>query len=303
MKLSIIIPVYRVEKTLRHCVCSVTSQSFANFEIILVDDGSPDNCGVICDELSAGDNRIRVIHRENGGLSAARNTGINAATGDYITFIDSDDAIAQGSLQELISILEEHPEYDIIEYPVIVFHGSTKEHRLDFGNREYHYDFQLYWHENAAYTHAYAWNKIYKRHLFKDIRFPEGKVFEDVWTIPLLLERADIIRTTNRGLYYYNANTEGITSKADGHDLKMLLEAHIKIMENKSLLSVPYYMHVVNIQLDVYNGTGEVLLPEYETDMPGLMKLGTAMFLKGLIIKISGIRTLCKIHRIFRNLL
>ena len=85
MELSIIIPVFKVEKTLRRCVNSITSQSYTGYEIILVDDGSPDRCGKICDELAEEDNRIRVIHRENGGLSAARNTGTDAARGKYIT--------------------------------------------------------------------------------------------------------------------------------------------------------------------------------------------------------------------------
>lgn len=303
MELSIIIPVFKVEKTLRRCVNSIMSQSYTGYEIILVDDGSPDRCGKICDELAEEDNRIRVIHRENGGLSAARNTGTDAARGKYITFVDSDDTIAPGTLGELMSILGKHPEYDILEYPAAIFHGSPQERLLMPRERTYHGDMPLYWHGNEAYTHAYAWNKIYRRHLFDGIMFPEGKVFEDVWTIPLLLERAETIATTCRGMYFYHANAGGITANAGGRELLMLLEAHLGILERPGMFSERYYMHVVNIQLDVYRMTGEVLLPRRGIGLKELVRLGPAAFLKGLTIKISDVRTLCRIHKAIKNLL
>lgn len=303
MKLSIIIPVYRVEKTLARCVESVISQSYDDYEIILVDDGSPDSCGEICDKMSMTYNRIKVIHRENGGLSAARNTGIEAASGEYITFIDSDDTIAPDTLRDLMTILEKHPEYDIIEYPVFIFYGSPGGRMFTPGNHAYRNDMPRYWHETEAYTHAYACNKIYRRHLFEDVRFPVGKVFEDVWTFPGLLERAGTIATTDRGLYYYHANSAGITSTAGGNELRMLLEAHLTVLSNAALFSAKYYMHVVNIQLDVYRDTGEVLLQKHDIGLGELASLGPVMFIKGLIIKISDVKVLCRIHKTTRNLL
>mgnify|MGYP000919862975 CR=1 FL=1 len=119
MELSIIIPVYNVEKTLRRCVESVLRQSFQNFEMILVDDGSTDNSTTMVDEIARTDNRISVIHQCNQGLSAARNTGIKAAKGEYITFIDSDDFIAQDTYKGVMDLLNAHPEYDILEFSVI----------------------------------------------------------------------------------------------------------------------------------------------------------------------------------------
>lgn len=303
MELSIIIPVFRVEKTLRRCVDSITSQSYTDYEIILVDDGSPDSCGKICDELSKEDRRIKVIHRANGGLSAARNTGIDIARGKYITFADSDDTMAPETLKDLMEILGKHPEYDIIEYPAVIFYGSPEERVLMPKERVYTNDMSRYWHENEAYTHTYAWNKIYRRRLFVDVRVPEGKVFEDVWTFPMLLDRATTIATTNRGMYFYYANAGGITSNAGGRELGMLLEAHTKILENRRLFSVKYYMHVVNIQLDVYNLTGNILLSRRDMGIKELAGLKPAMFLKGLIIKVSDVRTLCRIHKTIRNLL
>ena len=116
MKLSVIIPVYRVEATLDRCVESVLNQSFTELEVILVDDGSPDHCPELCDMWATKDSRITVIHQRNGGLSAARNAGINRAQGDYLTFIDSDDYIGEGTLEAVMSRLDD--SIDLIEYPI-----------------------------------------------------------------------------------------------------------------------------------------------------------------------------------------
>ena len=113
MKLSIIIPVYAVETTLNQCIESVVSQDYNDFELLLVDDGSPDHCPQICDRWAAKDQRVRVIHQKNGGLSDARNKGIEEARGEYITFIDSDDYIEAHTLKPLMSHLSFHPEIDI----------------------------------------------------------------------------------------------------------------------------------------------------------------------------------------------
>ena len=122
MKLSIIIPVYRVEATLNRCVESVTNQSFDDFEVILVDDGSPDKCPQMCDEWAQKDPRITVIHQTNAGLSAARNAGIDRAQGDYLTFVDSDDFIGTETLGEVVEQLDDN---DILEYPVAVSLART----------------------------------------------------------------------------------------------------------------------------------------------------------------------------------
>ena len=114
MKLSIIIPVYRTQNTLQRCLESILCQSFTDYEIILVDDGSPDNCPYLCDEYTQKDARIKVIHKENGGLSDARNIGIQQAQGEYITFIDSDDTIKNGTLSALLKELEKYPNTDML---------------------------------------------------------------------------------------------------------------------------------------------------------------------------------------------
>lgn len=184
MLLSVIIPVYRVEHTLQRCVESVLSQGVDNMEVILVDDGSPDNCPVLCDGWAEKDARVKVIHKDNGGLSDARNAGIEMATGDYLSFVDSDDYVEDDTYPALLQIMAEHPDYDLLEYPIV--------NRLSLEDRTYQQT-QEYWLDTKAYLHTYAWNKIYRRHLFDDIRFPVGKIFEDVYTFPQLLRAATTI--------------------------------------------------------------------------------------------------------------
>ena len=134
MKLSIIIPVYCVENTLDRCLESIVSQSYADFEIILVDDGSPDRSPALCDAWAEKDPRIHVIHKENGGLSDARNAGIEMAQGEYLTFIDSDDYIEAGTLA---SVMDAVADNDIVEYPVDGFCGSPKIGRASCRERVY----------------------------------------------------------------------------------------------------------------------------------------------------------------------
>lgn len=172
MKLTVIIPVYCVEATLDRCVESVLRQDVPDMEVILVDDGSPDRCPQLCDDWKARDSRISVIHKENGGLSDARNAALDVAKGDYITFVDSDDWISPDTYKPL---LERMGDSDLLEYSIagrLSLTDTTYDHASD------------YWLQSRAYTHAYAWNKIYRRSLFNHIRFPKGRVFEDVCTLP-----------------------------------------------------------------------------------------------------------------------
>ena len=232
MKLSIVIPVYRVEGTLDRCVESVLIQDVDDMEVILVDDGSPDSCPQMCDQWAVRDNRIQVIHKENGGLSDARNAGIDIAQGDMITFVDSDDWLEENTLAPLLAMMG---DADILEYSI--------HHRLTLPDYTYT-DINDYWLSGQAYLHTYAWNKIYRRSLFDHVRFPYGKVFEDAWTLPLLLRQCHKVMTTSHGFYHYQWNPEGITAKADGHQLAMLLEAHLT---NGMPVNDIYYLHLLNI--------------------------------------------------------
>lgn len=283
MKLSVIIPVYQVEQTLEQCVGSVLHQDFEDMEIILVDDSSPDNCPQMCDNLQEKHPGIRVIHQPNGGLSAARNTGIAAAKGEYITFVDSDDWLDDNTLRPLMEMLSTNPDIDLLEYPVDI----KQETRLQLADNRY-INPTDYWTATRAYTHTYAWNKVYRASLFCEVSFPEGKVFEDVWTIPRILQQASVIATTGIGLYHYRKNPSGITAQAKGDELTSLLEAH---------LSSPYpapLSYLLNIQLDVFRFTRRILLPD---NLPTTKADSFKDNIKQQLYKTLGINRLCKIHK------
>ena len=301
MKLSIVIPVYRVENTLARCIDSVLGQSFSDYELILVDDGSPDRSGAICDEYAARDSRIHVIHKNNGGLSSARNAGINIAEGEYITFIDSDDFIGDNTLSILMTRLSAHPDYDILEYPICWHYGGHDQTLIKFGAHEYN-DMRRYWLEGKAYTHAYAWNKIYVRRLFDEVRFPTNRLYEDAHTLPRLLNHAHLVATTEEGLYIYASNPDGITMSPDGKGLSDLLDAHVQQLHALGIADqlTEYYCHVLNIQLDVYRFTRQapiIPVPAFSSSERRHLPVSHKMRFKLRMLKLLGIKNLCKIHR------
>lgn len=296
MKLSVIIPVYRVEATLNRCVESVVEQTFHDIEVILVDDGSPDNCPQLCDEWSRRDSRISVIHKQNGGLSDARNAGLDAAKGDYVTFVDSDDYLFKETYKR---VMAEIGDADIVEFPLVRFFGSTRENYVSIPKSVYG-DMREYWLGAFAYEHCYAWNKIYKRCLFDGVRYPVGRVFEDVATLPLLLKNAHKVCTTDCGLYFYCANDYGITATATGQELQMLLEGHLEVIKN--WCDSRYYMHVVNIQLDVCHALGVRPMLERHWVSPFASHLAPAQRIKALAIDLFGIKGLCKLNKIVKGI-
>ena len=161
--ISIIIPVYKVEKYLEKCIESVLKQTYTNLQIILVDDGSPDNCGKICDEYAKKDSRIEVIHKINGGLSDARNVGINRANGRYIGFVDSDDYIKEDMYEKLINLIKEYNADVSICNLYDVFDGKEYVRNKDNGIHEYsRIDIlkEILLDKNIQ---SYAWNKLYKK--------------------------------------------------------------------------------------------------------------------------------------------
>lgn len=295
--MTVVVPVYRVRETLGRCVESIVGQCYDRLEVILVDDGSPDDCPQLCDEWAARDARIKVIHKPNGGLSDARNAGIDAAEGDYITFVDSDDFLATDTYSQQMGIMAAHPEYDILEFSVYRFFGSARASVLRFDNQVYR-DMDEYWVAGMGYDHAYACNKIYRREVFCGVRFPVGKVFEDVYTLPLLLKNARTVATTPLGMYYYCYNKNGITVTACGAECRMLLDAHISIMDryaNHPQFYI-YYMHVLDIQINEYVLTGD------EPRLWGMRiysrkGLRWQQKLKAIAVNILKVKRLCKLFK------
>ena len=295
MKLSIIVPVYRVEATLDRCLQSIVSQSYNDFEVILVDDGSPDECPSICDRWAAHDDRIQVVHQANGGLSAARNTGLDLAQGEFVTFVDSDDYLALTTLEEIMPVAE---DTDLLEYPIWIHYGSVDQTFLALRHQEYSSPAE-YWLQAQAYLHTYACNKIYRRWLFKDVRFPVGRVFEDAFTLPQLLKLSPRIMTTDRGTYFYCDNPQGITSTAQGRQLSQLLDAHLSA---EMPMDDSYYMRLLNIQMDVCELTGDEPRLEFRrTKLVGNLK----QKIKSILLNILGVKGICKlnktIHKIRRS--
>lgn len=217
-KISVIVPVYNVEKYIRKCLDSILNQTFTDFEIILVDDGSPDNCGSICDEYAKKDNRIFVVHQKNGGLSAARNSGIDWAfqnsDSEFITFIDSDDTIAENYLEKLMNAMDNNA--DIVSCKLNFFIEETQKSETDgcfdtpaerFTGKEA--VIHLYKMDSKVRTEACA--KLYRKNLFSDIRFPEGKIHEDQAVVPILIYSSRTVVSINDPLYIYYIRNGSIT--------------------------------------------------------------------------------------------
>ncbi len=258
--LSVVVPVYRVERTLDEAVESILAQD-ADLEAVLVDDGSPDRCPALCDAWAARDARVRVIHRPNGGLSAARNDGIAAARGEYITFVDSDDRLERGTYAPLLQTLLAHPDYDMIEYGVRCEGRPDGYTALQPEERVYA-SLRAWWLEGRGYTHTYAWNKIFRRSLFDGLRFPEGRTFEDAHTIPQAIARARRTAVTPHGTYVYRWNPDGITAGAGAADLGDLLDAHLDAIRRLAIRPAgrdeqAYWLHAANIQVTLCRLTGE----------------------------------------------
>lgn len=201
-KISIIVPVYKVEKYIHKCIDSILAQTFTDFELILVDDGSPDNCGKICDEYAKKDKRIKVIHKKNGGLSDARNAGLEVAIGDYIGFVDSDDYIEHDMYEILYNICVNH-NCEIASCSSII-HYSNKTivnggHGLKLYDKEEAMKTML---EGKLYDEV-VWVKLFKRELFKYIRFPAGKIYEDTAVTYKLIDKSNRVGCIGEAKYNY----------------------------------------------------------------------------------------------------
>lgn len=225
--ISIIVPVYKVEQWLPACIESVLRQTYQNWELILIDDGSPDGCGAICDAYAAKDVRIRVIHKANAGVSAARNDGLDAMKGDYVTFLDSDDEFQlENTLQDNMKVLMEHPEIDILQYPVRSSDHSTVPsiQETTFDNPQAMLKALL-----SFIINGYLWSKIYKASLFKNIRLPKDITFaEDTWCLLDMLPRVRQFHLSNKGCYLYNVRGD---SAVHSFDAKKCLDFFLMSMK------------------------------------------------------------------------
>ncbi|MBR3884069.1 MAG: glycosyltransferase [Bacteroidaceae bacterium] len=214
MKLSIIVPVYKVRRHLQNCIESILQQTYTDYELILVDDGSPDNCGAICDRYAQECDKVKVIHKKNGGLSSARNAGLAVAQGEYITFVDGDDTIASGTYYYNMRILQSNPDVDLLEFPVTVDYDSPQSKIVSFPSEKVSDNEKIFvdWIKRKGYEHCYSWNKIYRADLFCFVRFPEGELFEDTYITPILYESCNNVFYSDAGFYYYHKHKGSISN-------------------------------------------------------------------------------------------
>lgn len=257
--ISVVIPVYNVEKYIHECVESVLNQTYVNMEIILIDDGSPDRCPEICDRYAEKDNRIKVIHKKNGGLSDARNCGIKNATGEYLTFVDSDDVLSPDMIQYLYRLcikyntllaqcnyIKEKAEFDLIidgqEQGILV-----KKERC-----------MIECISNISF--CVSWGKLFHRTVLEGILFPVGKAHEDIYTTHLYFEIAGKIAFTTKRLYYYRQHNASLMAqsrrKPDLEELKadIAREHFFKIMDYEQAYNIQmqYIMKHIMHQFKTY---------------------------------------------------
>lgn len=213
-KVTVVVPVYNVSNYLEKCIDSIINQTYKKLEIILVDDGSTDNSGAICDDFASKDKRIKVIHKENGGLSDARNFGIDIATGEYIVFVDSDDYIALDMIEFLYNSLESNEAdistclyqnfydgEDVLESDDNISYVCSNTEALE----------KMLYQQDCTTS---AWGKLYKTSLFDGIRYPKGKICEDLDTTYLLFSKANkIVINTAKKYFYLQRETSIINSE------------------------------------------------------------------------------------------
>lgn len=216
-EISIIVPVYNVEKYLENCIESILNQTFKDFELILVDDGSTDNSGKICDIYEKKDTRIKVIHKNNGGLSSARNAGLDIACGKYIGFVDSDDSIHPKMYEVLYNLIKNHKsDISCCNYKC-TYDISCKEHEelnlnevIEMSNIE---AIEKLYDKDLGVRLVVAWNKLYNKCLFDNIRYKVGRLHEDEFMAHRILYNSKKITYVDNELYYYLQRDGSIMSK------------------------------------------------------------------------------------------
>ena len=263
--ISIIVSVYNVEAYLAKCVDSILAQTYTNLEIILVNDGSSDGCGRICDEYAKQDKRIKVIHKQNGGLSDARNVAIDVATGEFITFIDSDDYVTDDYIMTLYSLIEKYE----CKVSIALYNTFVEGSKPKVVNRVYREDCQtnIKAIEEMFYQEKYdtaSWAKLYHSSLFATgIRYPKGIVYEDLATTYLLIFQSDKVAFCNRRIYNYLLRRDSIegssfSSKKMDSALKVceLMESHLdilgKVMQAYQCRMMSFFFHLLLKMPDGY---------------------------------------------------
>lgn len=240
--ISVIVPVYNVEKYLERCVKSIAAQTYKDLEILLIDDGSTDKSGKMCDDFQQTDSRIKAFHKQNGGLSDARNYGIEHSAGEFISFVDSDDYIDEKMLETLHRLITENDADLAVCSAMDVFEGKevtqVKEIKEFNLNKVESYKYML-----RGDGIPSACNKLYKRQTVGDVRFPVGKLYEDGFFTPQILKKVEKTAVTSKPMYYYFRRADSITTKPFRKGDLDVIEAYDKCVKQVKELcpeALPY---------------------------------------------------------------
>ena len=250
--------------------------------------------GIIADEYACKHPSITIYHKENGGPSDTRNYGLERMNGDYVTFVDSDDELSPNTLEPLLNIMHNHPEYDILEYSVLQNSGEHDETFIDLGNHNYPY--ALDWLMTNGTRHCWIWNKIFKSNIFTQLRFPDNILrFEDMWMMNKLLALNPHIATTSQGEYRYYRNNNGLM--ASNRNFTDLLTNQMNIVRTHNIDIRErrwhrLYMDMYDIQLYVYLQTGNILIPSQKV-VPSMKYNGIQGLIKSLALDIFGLKYSC----------
>lgn len=265
--ISVIVPVYKVEQYLNDCICSLVNQSYKNLEIILVNDGSPDNCPIMCDNWAKKDNRIKVIHKKNGGLSSARNAGLDVANGDYFTFVDSDDWISPSMYEDMLKIFKKN-DVDVVAGKINCYFEKTgiiKPFMENSDNYKITQDIIINKEKYQKLTlskvlESASWNKLYKASLFRNLRFKENRYYEDYLYIYNISKRMEHIYYIAKPYYYYRIRDNSIcTSLSHLDDFEknfqeikadIISNGYNRLIESVNIAEINHYLwmckHYIN---------------------------------------------------------
>ena len=267
--ISIIVPIYNVEKYLERCIESILKQTYKNIEIILVDDGSPDKCSEICDRYSNIDDRIKVIHKQNGGLSSARNAGLDVSKGKYVCFIDSDDWISNEFVEYLYKIAKNNDSDIVVGQTIDV--KSEEEVKIIPQNEEVYtysnsYIIENLYKQDIKFVPSVQ-NKMYKIDIFKDLRFKEGMINEDEEILIKILLNSKKITISNKILYYYFLSEDSIMRKKFSLkrlDILKALETRMNILKTTRYLDT-----LKQTEVRYYRELSEIYSRIEESDIEG----------------------------------
>lgn len=282
-KVSVVVPIYKVEKYLNRCVDSIVNQTYTNLEIILINDGSPDNCRKITDNYAKSDSRIIAVHKKNGGLSDARNYGMQYVTGEFTIFVDSDDWLEVKMIDEMVNICLIY-NANVVQ---TAFYYAYDDYLL-FDNRYYSKDDPpIILNNKSLMTELvinervknFAWGKLYKTNIIRDISFEKGVLFEDVFWAHKVMHRVNTYVILNYPMFYYYQRSDSIVATYTPRNLdiiKGLKERHCFIRKYYVDLIDESYKVILKTSLIHYN----LLLANNKKDKDGRYKKEIRMYIK-----------------------